>query len=88
MPNAAAGTAPEVQESGGDDAEAQTPQSKAERRAAETLMTGKRPWQIPPRVEKGFEIPIVVLETLEPEIGKFKRLGMDILVNAFRLAYF
>ena len=50
MPNAAAGTAPAevVQESGGDDAEAQTPQSKAERRATETLSaTGKRPWQIP-----------------------------------------
>ena len=48
MPNAAAGTASEVQESGGDDADAKMPQSnKAERRATETLSaTGKRPWQI------------------------------------------
>ena len=90
MPNAAAGTAPEVQESGGDDADAKTPQSnKAERRATEVLgMTGKRPWKIPKTVEKGFEIPIAVLPTANPEIGKLKRLGMDIVVNAFWLAYF
>ena len=91
MPNAAAGTASEVQESGGDDADAKTPQSnKAERRATEVLgMTGKRPWKIPKTVEKGFELPIVVLATATiPEIGKLKRLGMDIVVNAFWLAYF
>ena len=45
----AAETAPEFQEAA-DDAEAQ-PQSKAERRAVETLsQTAKRPWQIPERV--------------------------------------
>ena len=37
------------------------PQSKAERRAVETLsQTPKRPWLIPERVEKGFEIPIMI----------------------------
>jgi len=90
MPNAAAGTSPEVQESGGDDADAKTPQSnKAERRATEVLgMTGKRPWNIPKTVEKGFEIPIVVLAATDPEIGMLKRLGFDLLVNSFWLAYF
>ena len=84
----AAETAPESQEAA-DDAEAQ-PQSKAERRAAETLsQTAKRPWQIPQRVEKGFEIPIMIVSSFsEPDIGKFKRLGMDVVVNAVWLAYF
>jgi hypothetical protein len=82
----AAETAPESQ---ADDAEAQ-PQSKAGRRAAETLsQTAKKPWQIPERVEKGFEIPIMIASSFsEPEIGKFKRLGMDVVVNAVWLAYF
>ena len=52
MPNAAAGTAPEVQESGGDDADAAKTPQKAERRATEVLgMTGKRPWKIPKTVK-------------------------------------
>ena len=77
--NAAAETAPESQEAA-DDAEAQ-PQSKGERRAVE--------WQIPERVEKGFEIPILIGSSFsEPDIGKFKRLGMDVVVNAVWLAFF
>ena len=84
----AAETAPESQEAA-DDAEAQ-PQSKAERRAVDTLsQTAKRPWQIPERVEKGFEIPIMITSIfVETDIGKFKRLGMDVVVNAVWLAYF
>ena len=40
------------------------------------------------RVEKGFEIPIMINGSfMEPEIGKFKRLGMDVVVNAVWLAY-
>ena len=82
----AAETAPESQ---AEDAEAQQ-QSKAGRRAAETLsQMAKKPWQIPGRVEKGFEIPIMIASSFsEPEIGKFKRLGMDVVVNAVWLAYF
>ena len=66
----AAETAPESQD---DDAEAQ-PQSKAGRRAAETLsQTAKKPWQIPERVEKGFEIPVMITSSFtEPEAGQFK----------------
>ena len=84
----AAETAPESQEAA-EDAEAQ-PQSKAERRAVDTLsQTAKRPWQIPERVEKGFEIPIMITSSFpEPDIGEFKRLGMDVVVNAVWLAYF
>ena len=49
----------------------------------------KKPWQIPERVEKGFEIPIMITSSFsEPDIGKFKRLGMDVVVNAVWLAYF
>ena len=79
---AAAETAPDSQEAA-DDAEAST-QSNVELWAVETLsQTGKRPWQIPERVEKGFEIPIMIVSSLtEPVIGKFKRLGMDVVVNA------
>jgi hypothetical protein len=86
--DAAAETAPDSQEAA-DDAEAQ-PQRKAERRAVETLSrTAKRQWQIPERVEKGFEIPIMIVSSFsEPDIGKFKRLGMDVVVNAVWLAYF
>ena len=82
----AAEPAPESQEAA-DDAEVQ-PQSKAERRAVETLrQAGQRAWQIPVMVEKGFEIPIMITSSfLTPAIGKFKRLGMDVVVNAVWLA--
>ena len=46
------------------------------------------PWRIPISVEKGFEIPICVTNAFAvPELGKFKRLGMDVVVNATWLAY-
>ena len=79
----AAETAPEADAAADDAAEA-PPQCKAERRAVETLsQTNKRPWLIPERVEKGFEIPIMIGKAFrEPEIGAFKRLGMDVVVNA------
>ena len=75
-------TAPEFQESAAD-VEAQ-PQSKAQRRAVETLsQKARRPWQILGRAEKGFEITIMITSSFaEPDIGKFKRLGMDVVVNA------
>ena len=72
-----------------DDAEPQ-PQGKAERRAVEILNEkARRPWQIPQRVERGFEIPIMITTGfVKPDLGKFKRLGMDVVVNAVWLAYF
>ena len=84
----AAETVPSSQEAA-DDAEHQ-PQVKAERRAVEKLNeNGRRPWQIPERVERGFEIPIMLTSGLvKPDLGKFKRLGMDVVVNAVWLAYF
>ena len=46
-------------------------------------------WQIPSVVEKGYEIPICITNTFAvPELGHFKRLGMDIVVNAAWLAYY
>ena len=82
----AAETAADSQEAA-DDAEAH-PLSKPQRRAVETLSAmARRPWQIPDRVEKGFEIPIMVTSPFkELEIGKFKRLGLDVAVNAVWLA--
>ena len=84
----AAETLPSSQEAA-DDAEHQ-PQVKAERRAVEKLNeNGRRPWQIPQRVERGFEIPIMLTSGfVKPDLGKFKRLGMDVVVNAVWLAYF
>ena len=50
---------------------------------------GARPWKIPAAVEKGFEIPICITDTSAvPELGKFKRLGMDVVVGAVWLALF
>ena len=48
-----------------------------------------RPWKIPERVERGFEIPICIsdLDAI-PAPGEFKRLGMDVVVNAVWLAFF
>ena len=49
----------------------------------------KRPWKIPAAVERGFEIPILVTErATAPDLGKFQRLGMDVVVNAVWLALF
>ena len=65
-------TVPSSQETA-DDAEPQ-PQGKAERRAVEILNEkARRPWQIPERVEKGYEIPIMVTAGfVKPDLGKFK----------------
>jgi hypothetical protein len=50
---------------------------------------GARPWKIPAAVERGFEIPICITDTSAvPELGKFTRLGMDVVVNAVWLAFF
>jgi hypothetical protein len=50
---------------------------------------GARPWNIPAVVERGFEIPICITDTYAvPELGKFKRLGMDVVVNAVWLALY
>ena len=50
---------------------------------------GALPWRIPDKVERGFEIPICITDTYAvPELGKFKRLGMDVVVNAVWLALF
>jgi len=72
-----------------DDTEPQ-PQGKAERRAVEILNEkARRPWQVPQMVERGFEIPIMITSGfVKPDLGKFKRLGMDVVVNAVWLAYF
>ena len=49
----------------------------------------RKPWKIPAQVERGFEIPICITDTYAiPELGKFKRLGMDVVVNAVWLALF
>ena len=81
-------TAPSSQEAA-DDAEPQS-QGKAERRAVDILNEqARRPWQIPQMVERGFEIPIMITSGfVMPDLGMFKRLGMDVVVNAVWLAYF
>ena len=49
----------------------------------------RKPWKIPALVERGFEIPICITDTYAiPELGKFPRLGMDVVVNAVWLALF
>ena len=49
----------------------------------------KKPWKIPEKVERGFEIPICLTDTtVPPQLGQFKRLHMDVVVNAVWLALF
>ena len=49
---------------------------------------GGRPWAIAKCVEKGFEIPLAVFETLGlQDLGKLERLGADAIVNAVWLAF-
>ena len=58
-------------------------------RAAQLLKSKKKSWKIPARVPRGYEMPIAVIDgTAEPEKGKFRRLGMDVVVNATWLAMF
>ena len=37
---------------------------------------------------RGYEIPIAIISSNEPEKGKFKRLGIDVAVNATWLAMY
>ena len=47
----------------------------------------KKKWKIPTQVEKGFEIPIAITDaSVVPELGNFKRLAMDVVVNAVWVA--
>lgn len=51
------------------------------------LQSSKKAWKIPSRVPRGYEIQIAVLTTAaEPPKGKFRRLGLDVVVNATWLA--
>ena len=50
-------------------------------------LTAKKQWRIPDRVPRGYEIPIAInSRDAEPEKGKFRRLGLDVAVNATWLA--
>ena len=51
-------------------------------RQAERILHGKKAWNIPARVPRGYEIPIAICSMVEPEKGKFRRLGLDVAVNA------
>ena len=56
-------------------------------RQAERLLSAKKKWRIPDRVPRGYEIPIAITsKDAEPEKGKFRRLGLDVAVNATWLA--
>ena len=56
-------------------------------RQAERILHGKKAWNIPARVPRGYEIPIAICSIdVEPEKGKFRRLGLDVAVNATWLA--
>ena len=62
---------------------------KAERPSLETIEAlPKFPWKIPAMVERGHEIPMCVSEAYSLEVGKFPRLGMDVVANAVWLALF
>ena len=58
-------------------------------RAALLLRSNKKAWKIPARVPRGYEIQIAVVSTTtEVEKGKFRRLGLDVVVNATWLAMY
>ena len=58
-------------------------------RLAEKILRAKKKWRIPARVPRGYEIPIAInSKTAEPEKGKFRRLGLDVAVNAAWLAMY
>ena len=58
----------------------------AGRRAEKTLSSTKK-WKIPDRVPRGYEIPIAITnQCVEPEKGRFRRMGLDVAVNATWLA--
>ena len=59
----------------------------AGQRAKVLLRSSKKAWKIPSRVPRGYEIPIAIVTTsAEPTKGKFRRLGLDVVVNATWLA--
>ena len=55
---------------------------------AETLLAApKKAWKIPSKVPRGLEIPVAITGTAaEPEKGTWRRLGLDVVVNATWLA--
>ena len=55
---------------------------------AETLLAApKKAWKIPSKVPRGLEIPVAITSTaVELEKGKWRRLGLDVAVNATWLA--
>ena len=58
-------------------------------RAAKVLLrSSKKAWKIPPRVPRGYEIQIAIVTaaTERPPKGKFRRLGLDVVVNTTWLA--
>ena len=61
-----------------------------QRQAMDILQASKKkPWKIPRAVERGFERAICVTNAFAvPELGKFKRLGLYVVVNAVWLAYY
>ena len=54
------------------------------------LQSSKKAWKIPSRVPRGYEIQIAIVTTgtvvTEPTKGNFRRLGLDVVVNATWLA--
>ena len=54
------------------------------------LRSSKKAWKIPSRVPRGYEIQIAIITTgtvvTEPTKGNFRRLGLDVVVNATWLA--
>ena len=57
------------------------------RRAEKKLLSTAKKWRIPARVPRGYEIPIAIASRdAEPEKGRFRRLGVDVVVNATWLA--
>ena len=60
---------------------------RVENPAKVLLQEEKKKWKIPKLVPRGYEIPIAVVTTnTEPAKGKFRRLGLDVVVNATWLA--
>ena len=60
---------------------------EAGRRAAMLLQSPQKAWKIPTRVPRGYEIQIAIITTgTEAEKGHFRRLGLDVVVNATWLA--
>ena len=51
------------------------------------LQSSKKAWKIPSRVPRGYEIQIAIVSAgTEPSKGNFRRLGLDVVVNATWLA--